>query len=83
MNFLTVFIRWVFFVACFLKIASNYLALFCAQCTKKKSKCVAFENQVIFYMKTRDKRVALRKLNKSRNIVSENILILSDSFLLN
>lgn len=36
-------------------------------------------------MKTRDKRVALRKHNKNGNVVSENILImiLSDGFLLN
>lgn len=51
----------------------------------KKSKCAAFENQVIFYMKTRGKRVAPRKQNKNGNVVSENILImiLSDGFLLN
>lgn len=35
MNFLNTFMRWGFFVACFLKLASIYLALFCAQCTEK------------------------------------------------
>lgn len=85
MNFLNIFMRWEFLVACFLKIASIYLAMFCAQCTEKKSKCVAFENQVIFYMRTRDKQVAPRKQKKNTNVVSENILImiLSDGFLLN
>lgn len=75
--------RWGFFVAFFLKLASIYLALFCAQCTEKNQNVLALKLGNVLYENKR--QMSGTQKEKQGNVASENtpIMILSDGFLLN